>query len=185
VAPLLAAARHRQAVFCARDGIGGISGALGAAVTEAGSNGKEHASAAGLASRTRRKKQGKANRVAELKQIAFFEIFSLHGGVDLTSLWPPSSRRPPLPSVAPDTQSPHHPHDRDLVPDVAAARCLDAAGSQRLRNFPVGPVPLASRIGRRSASRAAAAAPNLVVPDQTEKNGQGTGSGTRTDQIPT
>lgn len=48
-----------KTVFCARDGIGGISGALWAAVTEAGSNGKEHASAAGLASGTRRKKQGK------------------------------------------------------------------------------------------------------------------------------
>ena len=44
-----------KAVSCARDGIGGISGALWAAVTEAGSNGKEHASAAGLASGTRRK----------------------------------------------------------------------------------------------------------------------------------
>src|SRR5262249_7279023 len=39
-----------------------------------------------------------------------------------------------LPSLA-DAQSPHHPHDRDLVPDIAAAWRLDAAVRQRLRNL--------------------------------------------------
>jgi len=58
VAPLLALASARP-FSAARDGIGGYRARCGAAVTEAGSTGKEHASSAGLASETKRKKQGK------------------------------------------------------------------------------------------------------------------------------